>query len=181
MKNRINFLVNRENSLLAINLSKYKNDRYTLFIYLKIQNKNFSRSHKQTFGQKKFNLLYSSLKDIIEKRNIDQIDDDLLRNKDITIWHDLNKWSEPVLSVTDITEDGKDLVLFIMYVEDLKALYDYFSFIQNDLSDEKYKERIEDQYFDIDGSLVELIISDNNEKDITFTKVAAMVDGGEPC
>ena len=72
---------------------------------------------------------------------------DLLNNKDITMWHDLNKWLEPVLSIIDATEDEKDLVLFVMYVEDLKALYDYFLFVQNDLSNEKYKERIEDQYF----------------------------------
>lgn len=76
--------------------------------------------------------MYKNLKDLIEKRNIDEIDEDLLRNKDITIWRDLNKWSEPVLSIIDTTEDGKDLVLFIMYVEDLKVLYDYLSLIQND-------------------------------------------------
>lgn len=87
------------------------------------------------------------MKNLIEKRNIDEIDEDLLRNKYITIWHNLNKWSELVLSIIDDTEDEKDLVLFIIYVEELRALYDYFSLIHNDLSNEKHGKRVEGQCF----------------------------------
>lgn len=180
MKNNINFMVNREDSSIVINLSKYKNDKYILLIHLEKPSEKFSRSHKQTFGQKKFDLLYRNLNDLINKKDIDDMGLDLLNNKDITIWHDLNKWSEPVLSVVDVTEDRKDLVLFVLYIEDLKALYDYFSFVQNNLSSEKYEEMIEEQYFDINSSHFDLKISKKEEQDFVFANAIATVDGVEP-
>lgn len=148
MKNAVNFVVDREDMSIVLNLSKY-NNKYTLLIHLDIPDNNFSRNHKQSFGQKKFNILYRNLCDLINKRNIDEMGLDLLNNKDITVWHEINKWLEPVLIIADITEDRMDLVSTVLFIEELEALYDYFLYVQNSLSEIKYQKRINEQYFEL--------------------------------